>query len=128
MRDLIRRDCRVWIYTTSYRPLPYLRGWFRAHGIPIEGAVNQERHDKVVGRQGPSKYPPAFGIDLHVDDSEGVALEGNRHGFEVVVVSPDDLDWATVILDAVDSLRSPAIPTRAPLPRAVDTPRPPDPA
>jgi hypothetical protein len=57
----------------------------------------------VVGRHGPSKYPPAFGIDLHVDDSEGVGLEGQRYGFAVVVVSPEDPDWAARVLEAVDA-------------------------
>ena len=49
----------------------------------------------------PSKLPPAFGIDLHVDDSEGVRLEGVRHGFRVVVVRPDDQHWTRRVLDAV---------------------------
>jgi hypothetical protein len=65
--------------------------------------VNQTQHDRVVGRSGPSKLPPAFGIALHVDDSEGVALEGERYGFSVVVVSPDDLEWTSRVLEAVDS-------------------------
>ncbi len=61
--------------------------------------------NQVVGRHGPSKYPPAFGIDLHIDDSEGVGLEGERHGFTVVVVSPEDPDWVTRVLEAVDLKR-----------------------
>jgi hypothetical protein len=56
-----------------------------------------------VGRQGPSKYPPAFGIDLHVDDSEGVAEEGRRHHFGVVVVSPQDPEWTATVLAAVEA-------------------------
>src|SRR5436305_4383128 len=92
MRELIHRRPKVWIYTTSYRSPRYLRGWFGSFGIPISGVVNQQQHERVVGRQGPSKYPPAFGIDLHVDDSEGVAEEGRRYGFDVVVVNPEDAD------------------------------------
>src|SRR5262249_22599393 len=72
MQGLLAGGHQLWIYTTSYRPARYLRGWFRSFGVPIYGVVNQSRHERVVGRQGPSKYPPAFGIDLHVDDSEGV--------------------------------------------------------
>jgi hypothetical protein len=64
--------------------------------------VNQHRHERVVGRRGPSKYPPAFGINLHVDDSTGVAEEGRRNGFEVVVVAPQDVDWAARVLEAVE--------------------------
>jgi hypothetical protein len=102
MGELIRRRCELWIYTTSYRSPRYLRGWFRCLGVSLAGVVNQARHERVVGRQGPSKYPPAFGIDLHVDDSEGVGLEGERHGFAVVVVSPGDVGWAVRVLEAVE--------------------------
>jgi FMN phosphatase YigB (HAD superfamily) len=111
-RDLMRRlldlRCTLWIYTTSYRGPRYLRGWFRSIGIRLEGVVNQDRHDRVIkGKQypfyPPSKYPPAFGIDLHVDDSEGVAIEGQRFGFRVVVVSPEDPDWAARVLEAVEA-------------------------
>jgi hypothetical protein len=57
------------------------------------------------GRRGtapPSKNPAAFGITLHVDDSEGVRMEGEAHGFEVVVVTPQDGDWVKKVLLAVD--------------------------
>ena len=49
----------------------------------------------------PSKNPAAFGISLHVDDSDGVRLEGERHGFRVVVLSPDDEGWVRKVLAAV---------------------------
>jgi hypothetical protein len=105
MRALLDRRHEVWIYTTSYRSPSYLRGWFRSFRISIAGVVNQDRHDRVVGRRGPSKYPPAFGIDLHVDDSMGVAEEGRRYGFAVVVITPNDLDWAACVLEAVETRR-----------------------
>jgi hypothetical protein len=101
MREMLRRRHALWIYTTSSRPLRYLRRWFAGLGIPLEGVVNQERHQLVVGRHGPSKYPPAFSIDLHIDDSLGVAEEGRRHGFAVHVVSPADLDWTSGVLAAI---------------------------
>jgi hypothetical protein len=103
MGELVRRRCQLWVYTTSYRSPRYLRGWFRCLGVRLAGVVNQAEHDRVVGRHGPSKYPPAFGIDLHVDDSEGVGLEGQRYGFAVVVVSPEDPDWTARVLEAVDA-------------------------
>ena len=36
------------------------------------------------------------------DDSEGVSLEGERHGFAVVVVSPEDVGWAVRVLEVVE--------------------------
>jgi hypothetical protein len=103
MRELINRRHNLWIYTTSYRSPRYLRGWFGSFGVPISGVVNQHRHERVVGRQGPSKCPPAFGINLHVDDSEGVAEEGRRHGFHVVVVNPEDVEWVARVLEAIEN-------------------------
>ena len=80
VRELRRRQCSVWIYTTSGRTPFYLRSWLLLHGIRVDGVVNSERHRQGLAAHGfsrlPSKLPPAFGIDLHVDDSEGVRLEG----------------------------------------------------
>ncbi len=57
--------------------------------------------------RGVSKYPPAFGIDLLVDDSPGVAIEGQRHGFAVLVVEPTDSEWTVKVSSALDA-RGPA--------------------
>jgi hypothetical protein len=99
----------ICIYTTSCRDPRYMRGWFSTFGVPLFEVINQDRHDLVVKKSQfagyvPSKYPPAFGIDLHVDDSEGVRMEGEQHGFRVVIVSPTDPDWARHILSAVDAI------------------------
>ncbi|MGP0062448.1 MAG: hypothetical protein ACLQGP_02440 [Isosphaeraceae bacterium] len=102
MRELLHRRHQIWIYTTSERSPGYLRGWFGSFGVPISGVVNQRRHERVVGRRGPSKNPSAFGINLHVDDSEGVAEEGRRHGFAVVVVDPEDVEWVARVLEAIE--------------------------
>lgn len=53
----------------------------------------------------PSKFPPAFDIDLHVDDSEGVQVEGNDYGFHVVVVHPQDEHWVQRVLEAVAAVQ-----------------------
>ena len=110
MQTLIARGHEVCIYTTSYRGPAYLRGWFRSIGVRLVEAINQDVHDKIVKKAHfpgypPSKFPPAFNIDLHVDDSEGVGMEGREHGFRVVVVSPTDVDWVARVLRAVDGVR-----------------------
>ncbi|MBI2808260.1 MAG: hypothetical protein HYX68_25010 [Planctomycetes bacterium] len=109
MQELRARQCELWIYTTSYRHPRYMKGWFRSFGVRLTDVVNQDIHDQHVKKSHfagyvPSKYPPAFGIDLHVDDSEGVKMEGDQHGFRVVVVTPTDLDWDKRVLAAVDAI------------------------
>ena len=104
LRELSKRGCEIWVYTTSARDAPYLLTWFRLLGIRLGGVVNCHRHEKEVRAAGYppcSKYPPAFGIDLLIDNSEGVAMEGKRYGFDVVCVSPAREDWAEYILDEV---------------------------
>jgi FMN phosphatase YigB (HAD superfamily) len=103
------RGHELLIYAASYRQPRYMRGWFKSFGVRLAEVVNQDRHDQLVKPAQfpgyvPSKYPPAFGIDLHIDDSEGVAEEGREHGFRVVVVSPTDAEWAARVLVAVDGI------------------------
>ncbi len=104
-RELRRQGCSVWVYTSSGRTPSYIRRWLMLYGIRVDGVVNSVRHNHALTARGltntPSKFPPAFDIDLHVDDSEGVQIEGHHHGFRVVVVRPDDEQWAQRVLDAV---------------------------
>jgi len=108
--QLRQRACNIWIYTTSGRTPFYIRSWLYLYGIRVDGIVNEERHlREMAGRRFarvPSKFPPAFGIDLHVDDSEGVLMEGREYGFQVVVVGQADQLWTQKVLEAVDRVYS----------------------
>ena len=86
----------IWVYTTSYRSTGYIRRLFWLHGIRLDGVVNQARHDREVTVRS-TKYPPHFGIDLLIDDSEGVRLEAARYGFNMLVVSPTDAAWVAKV-------------------------------
>ena len=109
-RELHRRRCEIWIYTTSERTSWQIRRWLWLYGIQVAGIVNGEKHRKALALCNPplfiSKYPPAFNIDLHVDDSEGVKMEGDAKQFCVIVVKPDDEFWAEKVLNAVQTFPS----------------------
>jgi hypothetical protein len=92
----------VWVYTTSYRSAWHIRWLFWLHGIRLGGVVNQQRHNREA-RVRCTKHPPSFGIDLLIDDSEGVRIEGERHGFRVLVVAPEDERWPEQVRAALDS-------------------------
>ncbi|WP_046244500.1 hypothetical protein [Hymenobacter terrenus] len=94
----------VWVYTTSYRGAWRIRRLFWLHGIRLDGVVNQQRHDREV-RARCTKHPPSFGIDLLIDDSEGVRIEGERHGFRVLVVAPEDTQWTQKVKAAIAASR-----------------------
>ncbi|KAB0491295.1 hypothetical protein EIY72_18840 [Pseudomonas vancouverensis] len=109
-RELRRQGCSIWVYTSSGRTPSYIRRWLLLYGIHVDGVVNSVRHNQALTERGlvnaPSKLPPAFDIDLHVDDSEGVKSEGHDHGFRVVVVRPDDASWAQRVLDSVAEVQA----------------------
>lgn len=107
MRGLRADGHDLWIYTSSLRSPARIRGLFLAHGVRLDGVVNALRHAGATDGRA-SKYPPAFGIDLLIDDAEGVALEGTRHGFRVPQVLPGDDAWDRRVRDAVRALQAPA--------------------
>jgi hypothetical protein len=41
------------------------------------------------------------GIDVLVDDSSGVALEGEKHGFRVITIAPFEDHWVDIVRDAL---------------------------
>jgi hypothetical protein len=98
-----QRGWEVWVYTTSYRSVWRIRRLFWLHGIRLDGVVNQQRHNREVQARC-TKHPPSFGIDLLIDDSEGVRLEGERHGFRVLVVAPEDERWTEKVREGMESL------------------------
>ncbi|MCD6052163.1 MAG: hypothetical protein K0Q55_3581 [Verrucomicrobia bacterium] len=109
-RELKRQGCEVWVYTSSLRSTVHIRWWLGVHGLSVDGVVNDDIHrvrlEEMKLDPTPSKYPPAFAIDLHVDDSPGVEMEGNRCGFNVLVIAADDLNWTEKVLQAAAVCRS----------------------
>jgi hypothetical protein len=99
-KELRNKGHRIYIYTTSFRSTTKIRLMFFFYGIPIDTAINQQRHDKRLGenRRRTSKFPPAFGIDVHIDDSPGVRIEGERFNFKTVIIDEHDTHWEQTIL------------------------------
>ncbi len=102
-RELHHLGIDIGVYTTSERSVPYIRRLFKAYGIELCLVVNQDIHQKLV--QGnkmeiqPSKYPPRFGFQMHVDDDESVRQNGQQYGFRVLVVDRNDPEWGQKVLD-----------------------------
>lgn len=86
----------VWIYTTSYRSPFYIRKMLWIYNLRVDGIVNQARHDQQV-RVRSTKHPPTFGIQVLIDDSRGVQLEGERYGFPVIQIDPQDAGWVATV-------------------------------
>lgn len=102
-RELQASGYGTHVYTTSLRPPWKIRLTLWYYGIRVGRIVTELHARPCLQALGAavSKYPPAFGFDLHVDDSPGVRAEGRRLGFRSLAVGPDE-DLRIAVLRALD--------------------------
>ena len=88
----------IWIYTTSFRPIWKLKLIFAKYGLFPSGFINQDINQIQLKGHGisASKNPNIFGIDLHIDDSPGVRIEGGKFGFETLIIELNDVETGQV--------------------------------
>ena len=102
-KELRAKNHKIYIYTTSFRSKARIKLMFYSYGIPVDFVINQQKHEIEVTKSGKnvSKYPPKFGIDIHVDDSLGVEMEGEKYGFKTIIISEKDKNWTETILNRI---------------------------
>lgn len=107
-RDLMADGHQLCIYTTSLRSEPSICLMFWSYGIRLTGVYNKKSHDRHIKHTGisSSKYPPMFGIDLHIDDAEGVGMEARRFGFRAVIITEHDISWTETVLREVEACKN----------------------
>lgn len=100
MKACKQQGHQIYIYTTSLRPVSRIWFTFFTYGIKPDKVINLKVHEATLKDQSSlySKYPPAFNIDIHIDDSKGVETEGNRYNFKTIIISEDNLNWTEDIL------------------------------
>lgn len=96
------KNHEIWIYTNSYRGFKELKRWFDECGIPVDKVINQVLHDEKKLENDcnltPEKNPNWFDIDMHFDDSDELAQQGN-----VYKVDPLDLNWVEQVKQYINN-------------------------
>ncbi len=105
-QELETRGHSIWIYTTSFRSPFNLRKTFRCYGLNPSRIINEKINQKVLKRDHcrSSKNPKLFGIDIHIDDSRGVEIEGKRYGFDTIIIETSDKDWVSTVLEQINEI------------------------
>lgn len=111
LQYLRQQRCELWVYTTSFRRPLEVRTSFFLYGGWLRGVVNADRHRREIQKLGERfktvvKYPPLYGVDLLIDDSEAIAQEGKQYDYRTELVRPDNLDWVEQVIAAVETLRA----------------------
>lgn len=91
----------VGIYTTSFRSQRMIRFWLWSYGLKADFIINEQLAGPKLRQlnMGASKYPPAFNIDLHIDDLPGIAMEGERYEFETILVDNNVQNLEAILSD-----------------------------
>lgn len=99
MIEILEKKHEIWIYTNSSRPKNYVYELFLRHGIKISGVINRKKHITTLNieKRTLAKFPPDFGIDIHIDNAENVRIDGDIFGFRTIIVNPQDKSWTDEI-------------------------------
>ncbi len=103
IRQLKKNGHKIYIYTTSYRKPHLIKKTLKYYGIHVNKIITQPLNNKKLTALNihASKYPPAFNIDLHIDDSFGVQKEGKQYGFKTLIISTGDKDWINTVYNSI---------------------------
>ncbi len=102
--ELQHKGHDIHIYTTSYRSERKIRLYLKYYGIKVCKVINQIENRKVLKEHNKysSKYPPAFGFDVHIDDLEGVGIESETHNFKTIIIKPTNEKWAEKVIKEIE--------------------------
>ena len=102
--ELQKKGHNIHIYTTSFRKRRQIRLTLKYYGIKVDKIVNQFENQKVLKKMNvySSKYPSAFGFDIHIDDLKGVGMESKKYDFKVIIIEPSDKNWKEKIIKEIE--------------------------
>lgn len=106
IQNLQQQGHEIHIYMTSYRTQRRIRWTLRYYGIQVSRIVNQKENSIRLKKLNvyASKYPRAFDFDVHIDDSKGVGMEGEKYNFKTIIVDPKHKDWELYIKQEIQRI------------------------
>ncbi len=109
IHELRSRKFEVWVYTSSFRTVTYIRALFRNYHVTLDEIINAQRHEVEVQvkhkQRLPDKMPGYYRIGLHVDDENHVMEQSHLYGFRALQIAGPDPDWAEKVLAEAERIR-----------------------
>lgn len=109
INELQREGFEVWVYTSSFRSIKYIKSLFKHYHVRFDEIINGDRHLKEVQANHkeilPQKLPNRYHISLHIDDEAIVATYGKTYGFNVFQLEAQDDEWKEKILARVAEIK-----------------------
>jgi len=103
-KTLKSKEHQIWIYTTSFRSVLSLKRTFKSYGLSPSRIINERINQQVLKKHNcrASKNPKLFGIDIHVDDSKGVGMEGDKYGFKTIILETNNEEWVELVISQIE--------------------------
>lgn len=99
----------VWVYTSSFRSIGYIKSLFLLYGVKFDDIVNGTRHLREVQRDRkdilPQKLPNRYRISLHIDDESIVCSMGRQYGYNTYQLEAEDDNWKEKIIERAEQIR-----------------------
>ncbi len=110
INSLQKMGYEVWVYTSSFRSIRYIKLLFFFYGVRFDDIVNGTRHLKEVQRDRkeilPQKLPNRYRISLHIDDESIVCSMGRQYGYNTYQLNAQDDSWKEKIIERAEEIRS----------------------
>ncbi len=102
IKSLQELGFEVWVYTSSFRSISYIKSLFALYGITFDGIINGTRHLKEVQKGSttilPQKVPSYYHISLHIDDEKVICSQGRHSGYYSYHLDEEDPQWGENII------------------------------
>ena len=109
INTLQKTGYEVWVYTSSFRTIGYIKMLFSHYGVKFDGIVNGTRHLNEVqkGRSEilPQKVPNRYRISLHIDDEAVICSYGREYGFDAYQLDAQDDEWKDKIIAKAEEVK-----------------------
>ena len=109
IKSLQNMGYEVWVYTSSFRTIGYIKSLFFFYGVKFDDIVNGTRHLKEVQRDRkdilPQKLPNRYRISRHIDDETIVCSMGRQYGYNTYQLDAEDDNWKEKIIERAEEIR-----------------------
>ena len=109
INELQKLGYEVWIYTSSFRSIGYIKSLFKHYGVKFDGIINAQRHLREVQRDNkeilPQKLPNVYHISLHIDDETIICTQARQYGYDVFQLDAQDDDWKEKIITKAEMIK-----------------------
>jgi len=101
LRELGKMGYDTWVYTAGYYSVEYIRGFFKAYGVKIDGVVNGAKRSRKGGKSEFAALNKKYRETLHIDLEHLTRIRPAENDFDYFTLDRDEGNWSVKVLKTV---------------------------